>query len=305
MHTPITPGRILAIVAGTAFTVGGIVILLGEALTRPAEWTTYHALTILTVFGTIAAGHLMATASSGKRFLAALGFAMLFTVGTALVVYNSVGRQAEVADTKVLTAEATNTAIADKTAELVKARARFDDASKYADGEMTGEKCGPRCKDWRLRATEVQAHIAALESEIAALGPRKPVNAKAAEMAKVAALFGFNESQAKAALMLLEPFLWTLFFEVGSIVSLGYAFGGRPKAVNDNKPSARDSFQTDFPGPGTRMPELNTIPEPANVVSIWSRRFEAKHGRAPTVKELMQAFPDQSRTTVWRRSKAA
>ena len=43
-------------------------------------------------------------------------------------------------------------------------------------------------------------------------------------MAEVAALFGFDRARSQAALMLIEPFLWTLFFEIGSIVSLGFAF---------------------------------------------------------------------------------
>ena len=113
-----------------------------------------------------------------------------------------------------------------------------------ADKEMTGERCGPRCKDWRLRATEVAAHVASIEAEIAALGPAKPVNPEARQMARLAALFGADETKATAVLTLVKPFLWTLFFEVGSIISLGFAFRpgtSRRVAANDNKtaPSAR------------------------------------------------------------------
>lgn len=232
MSAKSSKGRALAVTAGLAFTAGGLTILLGDVLTKPEAWTSYHALTILTVFGTIAAGHLLADAWRARHILAAFGFFVLFLSGTGLVVYQSVGRQAETTDAKVLDAEASNTAIASKGADLAKAKQRFDDANRAADGEMRGERCGQRCKDWRQRATEVQALISQIEGEIRALGPQKPVAPKAEKMAAVAALFGADQQKAKAALMLLEPFLWTLFFEIGSIVSLGFAFRSGPVLVS-------------------------------------------------------------------------
>ncbi len=39
MQPNITTGRILAITAGVAFTVGGLVILMGAALTDHHQWT--------------------------------------------------------------------------------------------------------------------------------------------------------------------------------------------------------------------------------------------------------------------------
>jgi len=295
----ISHGRILAMVAGMAFTAGSLVILMGDVITNPRAWEQYHVLTILTVFGVICAGHLMATAGSARHFLAALGFGVLFVAGTSLVFYNSVGRQAEVTDAKALSAEATNAAIAAKSTDLVKARARFEDANLYADKEMTGERCGPRCKDWKLRATEVGSHIAALEAEIAALGPAKPVNPKASRMAQIVALFGADELKAKAALTLLEPFLWTLFFELGAIVSLGFAFRSDALvARNDNRPAVVDAE----PLPPARMIEPDV--KGGNIID-WSKSFERLHGRKPRLDETKAAFPQVSRSTCYRRLKAA
>lgn len=228
-----TTGRLLAITAGVVFSVGGLVILMGAALTQPTEWTQYHVLTILTVFGTIAAGHLLAGAWRSRHRLAALGFLILFLAGTALVVYQSVGRQAETSDTHKLSVEARNAAIASKHDDLRDARDRQRYANKRADQEMTGERCGNRCKDWRTNAKDIGNTISALEVEIAALGPQKPVEPKSAKMAEVASLFGFDRAQAQAVLMLIEPFLWTLFFEVGSIVSLGFAFRNSVPTVSE------------------------------------------------------------------------
>ena len=225
--------RLLAITTGFAFAIGSLTIVMGSELWAPTHWTSQQALTVLMIFGTIAAGHLMADAARARYLLAVAGFAILFVSGTALVVYQSVGRQAETTETVQLSAEATNTALADKGAELKNARRRLADANEMVTKEMTGERCGIRCENWKTRAKEVQAGITQLETEIQSIGPAKPIAPKAEKMAAVAAVFGADEARAKAALMLAEPFFWTLFFEFGSIVSLGYAFrsSGRRAAV--------------------------------------------------------------------------
>lgn len=292
MQTNTTQGRALAIAAGCAFTAGGLTILMGDALLRPQDWTTYHVLTVLTVFGTIAAGHLMADAARARQALAVIGFLMLFLAGTALVVYQSVGRQAELTDTKANTAEARNADIATKRADIATARQRLADADKMVEIETRKGGCGTNCKDWKQRAAEVRSHLKTLETEIAALGAPAPVAPKAEKMAAVAALFGANEAKARAALTLIEPFLWTLFFEIGSIVSLGFAFRHRPAGpVSIAGPSEIDTMQTSFAGlapvsmfsgeqpdptppkPGKRAP-LQRFP--ANVVTFSSKHSARK-----------------------------
>lgn len=251
-------GRALAIIAGLAFTAGALTILLGPALLTPLEWSSYHVLTIISVFGTTAAGHLLADAGF-KHPIAGLGFLVLFLGGTALVVANSVGRQAATFEESTLSAEATNAAIADKSEDLKQARARKVYADAQVQRETSRGGCGRSCKDWKTNASDVAIVIGQLERDIAALGPKKPVNAKAERMAEMAALFGVSKAKAQAMFVLLEPLLNCLFFELGSIVSLGFAFrqGKRPLvAANDQLPSqiksfasVADSLQTSFPTP--------------------------------------------------------
>ena len=238
-------GRALAIIAGLAFTAGALTILLGPALLTPLEWSSYHVLTIISVFGTTAAGHLLADAGF-KHPIAGLGFLVLFLGGTALVVANSVGRQAATFEESTLSAEATNAAIADKSEDLKQARARKVYADAQVQSETSRGGCGRSCKDWKTNASDVAIVIGQLERDIAALGPKKPVNAKAERMAEMAALFGVSKAKAQAMFVLLEPLLNCLFFELGSIVSLGFAFrqGKRPVlvAANDQLPSQIKSF---------------------------------------------------------------
>ena len=238
-------GRALAIIAGLAFTAGALTILLGPALLTPLEWSSYHVLTVLSVFGTIAAGHLLAEAGF-KNPVAAIGFLILFVGGTGLVVANSVGRQATAFQETNLSAEATNAAIADKSEDLKQARARKAYADAQVQRETSRGGCGRSCKDWKTNASDVAIVIGQLERDIAALGPKKPVNAKAERMAEMAELFGVSKAKAMAMYILLEPLLNCLFYELGSIVSLGFAFrqGKRPVlvAANDQLPSQIKSF---------------------------------------------------------------
>lgn len=243
-------GRLLAGVAGCAFAAGGLTILLGSDLTSPGEWQASQWLTILTVFGTIAAGHLMADALRARHVFATVGFLILFLSGTGLVVYSSVGRQVETAGTTTLSVEDTNRQIADKTDDLKAAKARKAYADSQVQREMTHSYCGKRCKDWKTNASDIAVVIAQLDREIAALGPQKPVNAQAEAFADMASLFGVdNKARTVAVLLLVIPFFKTLFFEVGAIVSLGFAFrqGKRPVLIAANDcPSVADTRQTSF-----------------------------------------------------------
>ncbi len=245
MITPTTKGRALAIIAGCAFAAGGLTILLDKDLLKPLLWTSAHWLTILMVFGTIAAGHLMVDAARARHLFSTIGFLILFLSGTGLVVYSSVGRQVEAQGTTPLSVEDLNKKIVDKSADLDSARQRKAYAEQQVQNTMTNSYCGKGCKDWKQNAKDVGMVVAQLESEIAALGPQKPVNPQAAAMADIILLFHVpgTKEQIVSALTLLIPFAKTIFFEIGSIVSLGFAF--RPRKLTVSAP-ANDFRQTDF-----------------------------------------------------------
>lgn len=226
-------GRILAGLSGLAFLAGSLTIILGPALLHPLAWGQYQVLTVLMIVGTIAAGHLAKTAFKARFVLSAFGFGVLFVAGSALVVYNSVGRQAEAHDTVAMERAAANSLIEDKRRDVEAARERLATAERNADRER-GSKCKTKCRDWENAAADARNVIRVLESEIKALGAPKPVDAKADKAGELAAVFGFDRRKAAALAALIEPFLWTIFFEIGSIVSLGFAF--RPTVSKVSKP---------------------------------------------------------------------
>jgi hypothetical protein len=126
MSTTTMASRGLAIAAGLAFTGGALCILLEDAI-KNHHWTMAHGLAILTVFGVIASGHLAKEAMKHRHVGAALGFFLVAIVGTALVVYQSVGRQAEANDTSVLSAEDRNASRAETRTILAKNQQMLDE----------------------------------------------------------------------------------------------------------------------------------------------------------------------------------
>ncbi len=95
MTTTNTAGRGLAIAAGVVLASGTLAILFEDVLMHGAQITLKHWLTLVTVSGTMMVGHLADMARRQRHWMSVLGFTALFLAGTGLVVYSSVGRQAE------------------------------------------------------------------------------------------------------------------------------------------------------------------------------------------------------------------
>ena len=80
-------GRPFAISVGVAATGGALAILLADPVTT-GNWRLDHVLLPVIVAITIASGHLFGSALRGWRILPAMGFALIFAVGTVLTVYS-------------------------------------------------------------------------------------------------------------------------------------------------------------------------------------------------------------------------
>lgn len=232
--------RAIAIVAGITFTCGALYILLEDAMRTHSSME--HAITIVTLFGTIAVGHLALEAARQRNVLPVLGFAILFVAGTALTVYNSVGRQSESTDAKLLDTQARNEQIATaksakKANEAMLAEARANHSRECASGR------GKRCDGIAVTIRVYEDAVKGNDADLVRLGPPMPVAPKAEKMASVAAIFGADKARAKATLMLIEPFAYTVFFELGSIISLGYGFGRRCRATGLPQKTSRTPSQ--------------------------------------------------------------
>jgi hypothetical protein len=125
----------------------------------------------------------------------------------------------------------------------------------------------------------------ATRAELEKLGPAKVATPEAKRAGELAAVFGANPTKVEAAMILVIPFLTTLFLELGSIICLGYGFRPVRKApVNDNAQTSFDHFE---PLPPARMIEPDL--KGTNVVD-WSSRSKRVHGRSPALTRLTAAF---------------
>lgn len=240
---PTTHTSKLAIAAAVIFPIGGLIVLFGDSALKPDQWTIKHALTVLTVAGTIAAGHLCLDAMKLRRALACLGFAVLFLLGTGLVVVQSIGRQVETSESKHLTAEARNKARGTILADMARAAAMRDEAA----GKLARECAsgfGKRCKGIQATLDVYMAAVRGHQADLKALGPAIPVDPTAAHVAKTAAVFGFDAAAVKAGFLILEPFLITLFFEIGSVIALGFAMPARVSATRREFATVSGEFAT-------------------------------------------------------------
>lgn len=293
-----TAGRTLAIIAGVAATGGALAILLQDAFTS-GHWSLDHMLMPVLVGITILSGHLIGSAVRDFKFMSAAGFALLFVLGTGLTVYTSVGRQAKTADTEVSTAETKNKAIADKGAELATARQRLTDAEKMVEIETRKGGCKSNCKDWKQRASEVRSHLKAIEGELSSLGAPAPVAPRAEKMAAVLAILGADKAQAKAALMLFEPFAFSLFLELTAIVAFGFGFRHSRKGKSERVEI------TPEPGPVmTAAPAKASSSERRAAVHSFVAAHAARHGHAPQIPAIQAMHRDRfgadlPKTTAW------
>jgi hypothetical protein len=80
--------------------------MICEDAIRSGQWTPDDIMMPIIVGVTIVIGHLVGCVWRARESLSAVVFAFVFVMGTGLVVYTSVGRQARVAETAETKAEA-------------------------------------------------------------------------------------------------------------------------------------------------------------------------------------------------------
>ena len=117
-----------------------------------AQFTLKHWLTLVTVAGTMMVGHLADLARRHGHWISLAGFTALFLAGTGLVVYSSVGRQAE----KTMLSSAEHDDVVQKRNDL-KSKLATESAALKAKQDAADTECktvdGRRCRGARAVAT--------------------------------------------------------------------------------------------------------------------------------------------------------
>jgi hypothetical protein len=220
------PMRIVAIVCGCVASIGAAVLLLQDAF-RSGHWTVEHLILPILMLVSILTGHLFNAAIRDWRPLSALGFLIVSTASMCAIVYTSVGNQSQVTETKTLAAESNNA----ERATLLKERAREVDMlveERQALARECGTGKGPKCDGKTVTVGTYENAVVGIDTKLARIGPEVPVQVKADKMAAlIAALCNRDQSMVKRFLLLIEPFTYSLIFEVCALVSFSFGFSHR------------------------------------------------------------------------------
>ena len=297
MHTTNTAGRGLAIAAGVVLASGTLAILFEDVLMHGAAFTLKHWLTLVTVAGTMMVGHLADLARRQRHWASVAGFTALFLAGTGLVVYSSVGRQAEKTFESSVEHDQLVAQRVDLKKQIEAERKSVQDKRDAADAECaTG--IGPQCKAKRATVAFYETSLKGLEARLQVLDAPKPVSAEAEQLATVAAALGYNKEQVRAIAILLAPFFTTLFLEFGTIVSFGFAFSPKrqPKKLSaTNLASVADTELAELRKQFELPSNPDTDPEPTPPGNRSNRK-----GNRQSAKLL--AFPATGRSPSNRRA---
>lgn len=249
--------RLVALVAGCIFVACAAAVLFKDVVLHAAPVTLDHVLTAGVLSGTLLVGKLLMTAWTGRHWLAVGGFAVLFAVGTGLIVYQSSGKQAE--DTFQSHAEADFAATErDRIKPLLdQAEAMLASAAGKIDKDCVhGWASKAQCDGLRATHAVYTAAVAGHNAALEKLGPPRTVAPEAENFANVASVFGADKDMVKAGAVLIVPFIRTVLFELGALWCFAFAFRpvGRkatgevssPVAEQPRQPLPIETAQTSF-----------------------------------------------------------
>ena len=283
-----TKHHYVALLCGGIAVSGALAILLQDAIFT-GTWKLEHGLIPALMAVQILAAHLFGQAIRDKRVVSGVGFLIVAVIGTWGVLYTSVGKQSRVA----AEAEAGTAYRAEERAKLEKTLAlntEMLEGARVALAKECGTGKGSKCEGKSATVQVYEDAVAGVEAKLAKLGPEAPASSRATKMAELIAGFtGATQAHVEHMLLLVEPFTFATIFELGALVSFGFAFGGHRKPSGD--------LEVQKPA----LPAFLPILTEQEKVTEWVQGFEDQHGREPTFSEVRKAFPAMSKASVSRR----
>jgi hypothetical protein len=170
--------------------------------------------------------------------------------------------------------------------EAQKGLAAAQKALEKAEAEASAECASgrkTRCASLEVREEAARKRVASARSELVGLGAETAVNPAATVLGEWAGTF-------QLATLLGLP----LWLELAAPVVLAYGFGPGRRKAPEPEPTPK------------RRKERRAPRKPAaqDGVTDWVEAYRQKHGHAPKVADVRQAF-GVSKTTAWRRIRSA
>jgi hypothetical protein len=182
-------------------------LLLEDAI-RSGHLSTQHWLQPVLAIGAATTAYYAHQGLREFRLGSGLGLALVALLGSCLIVYGTMGRQADARESRQAEARASNDVHAETKAELAKAQSE-------RDRECRGG-FGPKCREWQGRVDTLTKQLGGLKT--AALDPR------AEAIGDLAALVSFDRRRTMAIVAAVDPIALPAWLELGSIICIGAAF---------------------------------------------------------------------------------
>ncbi len=223
-----TISRVIAGGAGLLAAIAALALMLSDINpTNPSAWRLDHGLMPVVLVLTIASGHFVMATARAWRAVACAGWLIVAIVGSVVTLYNSLGRQNDTADRQIKQAEDINRQRGDVTKQMI-ATGTLLNAAMLA--QATRCERNPDSDSCRGSRSNVRAFATAIEhnqQQLREIGPEQTAAPKATVLAATVALFfTVDEQLLRKRIMALEPFLYTVLFEIGSIVAFSFALSG-------------------------------------------------------------------------------
>ncbi len=235
----------LAIAIGVFFFgVTGYVIL--EDLFRyGSAFSTRHLMAGAVLIGTIFFGHKFYAEFKERRYLSAVGCVVLTVLGLSFEVLSSAGRSGEVISNRVLIASAANEPRGIAQRDVQDTKGRYEAAltteskacaSLVGSWILKGKRYeqvfdeSPSCKAARINTIVRRTQYDDAKRVVSKLPPEQVANgdiAAAADLLSRIPLIGGEAKSLEATLMLLIPFVLSVFCGVSTIVSFAIGLGHR------------------------------------------------------------------------------
>lgn len=265
---------------------GSIAFLVRDALAT--GWTIEHGAMPALVVLTILVAHLFTQALREWRAVSAIAFLVLALAGSLIIGTETMGRRAEVRDTKVAVVTKSTDDLARIGAEFSRQQKLVAEAESWVAGECASGK-GKKCGGVQHILDQRTSHLNKLRADLEAAKPAAPADPKADRLADVAALAGLDRLSMRNLVQTLDPFTLALFFELASVFLFGFGIRSKPvprpivEVLPEPPPAERETFD----------PAVD-----------WVRAYRARHGRDPQIPEVMRAC-NLPKTTAWRRIRVA
>lgn len=221
-HTTTTAA--VATAVGVLATAAAFYVLTEDAW-RTGAWSTDQIVALPLIMATVGAGFLAPRALRHWKVATALGLALAFAAGSAVTVYNSMGRQSTVALREAADATARNAARVEAHKAFIEATNRRRTASDALDAACIARANVRQCDAATKLLNQRKQDVREAEATMAALGGDDVIAPKAAGMARLVAVFGINEDAARDFFQRAEPGALTTVLELIAIFAFHLAGG--------------------------------------------------------------------------------